>query len=128
MKVYNRKDFLELENVLYMEIEEDMDKYQIPILFNQIFLKLKTLNENDFLLATIFDEMEDADNYSLMKGYDCKYIIDDTPSRDGCYHNSNDNDLFLVFDNDDIEEIVNKLNKIRFNGFSEWLSNGEDNE
>lgn len=122
MKVYNRKDFLELENVLYMEITDDTNIYQINIIFNQIFLKLKTVNEKDFLLATIFDEMEDCSSFQLIEGDECKYKIDDTPSRDGCYHNSNENDLFLVFDNDDIEEIVNKLNKIRFNGFSEWLN------
>ncbi len=124
MKVYNRKEFLEMENVLYMEIEDDIEIYTISIDFNNIFLKLKTVNKNDFYLSNIFDSLGDGDSFNLIDGYHVSYEIDDTPSRDGCYLNGSDNDLFLVFDNYDIEEIVNKLNKIRFNGFSEWL-NGE---
>ena len=114
MKIYNRKDFLKLENVLYMEITNNLKISEISINLNHIFLKLNTVNENDFYLANIF-ECSNEYNFKLLNGESCKYETDDTPSRNTCYFDIN-NDLFLVFDNNDIDEILNKLNKVKFNG------------
>jgi hypothetical protein len=126
MKIYKRKDFLKLQNVLYMEITNNLNISEISINLNHIFLKLNTVNEDDFYLANIF-ECSNEYNFKLLNGENCKYKTDDTPSREGCYFDVNDDDLFLVFDNKDIQEIINKLNKVKFNGFSEWLT-GESNE
>jgi len=106
MKIVNRKTFLELpNNILFCEFD--------PNIFGDFCIKTRTL-ENDFCYISLMDFNDDGSSK-----YGCYDIFDaslekgvivpldlDIENRDGCF---DDNQLFAVFDANDINSLINKL-------------------
>lgn len=107
MRIINRIEFLKLpENTLYMSYE--------PQIYGDLEIKLESL-QNDFYVEYLHGFIEgtncsgtnsEAHDYAEKTGE--TFIFSETSGRDGCF---DDDQLFAVYDNEDIIQLINKLAK-----------------
>ena len=107
MRIVNRATFLAMpENTLFSKYE--------PCIFRDLLIKGESLHCNDFCVSQIADAIDcdgsesfiDACDGAVQTGASLKMDFD-LFGRDGCF---NDNQLFAVWEKDDIEALIDKLN------------------
>jgi hypothetical protein len=105
MRIYNKKDFLKLPDGTFFAkgIQWSMDGFCI---------KGNSL-ENDFYYLNLvnidfFNSKELSDRYEEMLSHGSSYPINQNEGRDGMF---DDEDIFLVFEIEDLEKIKELIDK-----------------
>ncbi len=103
MKIVNRKEFLSLPaGTLFA-------KYA-PCCFESINIKGETLTSNDFLSSELFTFPMFGESCAMMELGESVDIETDCLCRDGLF---DDEQLFAVFENSDIEKLIAKLKELK---------------
>lgn len=109
MKIVSRKEFLTLpEGTLFSKCK--------PVVFYGFSVRGNSENyENDFLYRDLItyeasDSNEFAQRFDEMLEDHASYPIEDAYGRDGCF---NDEDLFLIYEADDLDELAAVIKKAK---------------
>lgn len=107
MKIVDRKEFMSMKRCLFAKYE--------PCIHGEIRIKHANISDNDFVFSSLFGDMETEDSNDLIRKHDLlrfgesiKMSTDET-DRDGMFDNDQ---LFLIFEKDDINEAITALKRL----------------